>query len=98
MAKHIIGEAAVREITVMVAARAAAKQAQVCPYSFSRTMFTLTCVYTPHINSGLVNKCSCFGIHDVAVRHLYSSVASLNEYLQDIRVTEDVVVSVVVHS
>jgi len=60
--------------------------------------FTLTCVYTPHINSGLVNKCSCFGIHDAAVRHLYSSVTSLNEYLQDIQVTEDVVVSVVVHS
>jgi hypothetical protein len=32
MAKHIIDEAVVREITVMVAARAAAKQAQVCPY------------------------------------------------------------------
>jgi hypothetical protein len=98
MAKHIIDEAAVREITVMVAARAAAKQAQSALINSLAQCFTLTCVYTPHINSGLVNKCSCFGIYDVAVRHLYSSVASLNEYLQDIQVTEDVVVSVVVHS
>ncbi len=99
VAKRIIDEAAAREVTVMVAARAA-KQAQVCPnYHSHNASFLCMCVCTHYPWTWTFSKIPCV-VCLIAVRHLCSCVVCLKKEYGQLTyvIRDDVVLVVLVHN